>query len=121
MPYGLEPRHTLCCMLHCSLVGASEPRTDGCRPGSAPYPRQPVTIGDNRAIRAAPKVKSATIEFLIDGNTEMERKLQVGSRATVECRSVNGHSVAIQLVVAPAAGLKRGELKGRTDSFESAK
>jgi len=58
---------------------------------------------------------------LIDGNTEMERKLQVGSQATVEYRSVNGNSVAIQVVVAPAAGLKHGELKGRTDSFESAK
>lgn len=62
-----------------------------------------------------------TIEFLIDGNTEMERKLHLGSPATVEYRSVNGNSVAMQVVVAPAAGLKRGELKGRTDSFESAK
>jgi len=58
---------------------------------------------------------------LIDGNAETERKLQVGSQATVEYRSVDGNSVAIQVVVAPAAGLKRGELRGRTDSFESAK
>jgi hypothetical protein len=47
-----------------------------------------------------------TMEFLIDGNTKVEGKLEVGSQATVEYRSAEGKNVAVRVVVAPASGLK---------------
>jgi hypothetical protein len=46
------------------------------------------------------------MEFLIDGNTKVEGKLEVGSQATVEYRSAEGKNVAVRVVVAPASGLK---------------
>ena len=49
---------------------------------------------------------SKTLEFLIDGDTEVEGKLQIGSQAAVEYRSVDSKSVAIHFAVAPAAGRK---------------
>lgn len=47
-----------------------------------------------------------TIEFLIDDDTKMEGKLQVGSQATVEYRSADGKNIAIHVVVTPASGFK---------------
>ena len=47
-----------------------------------------------------------TIEFLIDGDTKVEGKLEVGSQATVEYRSADGRNVAIHVVVAHASALK---------------
>ncbi len=47
-----------------------------------------------------------TIEFLIDDDTKMEGKLEVGSHATVEYRSASGKNIAVHVVVAPASSLK---------------
>src|SRR6266576_1429794 len=47
-----------------------------------------------------------TIEFLIDGNTKVEGKLEIGSHATVEYRAADGKNVAVHVVVAPASGLE---------------
>ncbi len=48
-----------------------------------------------------------TIEFLVDGNTQVQGKLEVGSQATVEYRLADGkNNIAIRVVVAPATGLK---------------
>lgn len=47
-----------------------------------------------------------TIEFLIDDDTKMEGKLQVGSQATVEYRSADGKNIAVHVVVTAATGLK---------------
>jgi hypothetical protein len=51
---------------------------------------------------------------LIDGDTELEGKLQIGSQAVVEYRPADGKNVAIHVVVAPAAGLKATVSSGRT-------
>lgn len=78
----------------------------------APYPDNPATIGENRAdhrsdfFARSPRVTRKTLEFLIDGDTEVEGKLQIGSQAAVEYRSVDGKNVAIHVVVARAAGWK---------------
>lgn len=45
-----------------------------------------------------------TMEFLIDGDTKVEGKLEVGSQATVEYRAQNGKNVAVHVVVAPTSG-----------------
>ena len=47
-----------------------------------------------------------TIEFLVDDDTRVEGKLQIGSQATVEYRTADGRNVAVRVVVAPASGLK---------------
>ena len=47
-----------------------------------------------------------TIEFLVDDDTKVEGKLQVGSQATVEYRSADGRNIAIHIVVKPASAFK---------------
>lgn len=47
-----------------------------------------------------------TIEFLVDDDTKVEGKLEVGSQATVEYRSADGRNIAIHVVVKPASGFK---------------
>lgn len=73
------------------------------------YPDNPATIGENRAdhrsdfsFEVTQGQARKTLEFLIDGDTEVEGKLQIGSQAAVEYRSVDGKNV----VVARAAGWK---------------
>ena len=46
-----------------------------------------------------------TLEFLIDGDTKVEGKLEIGSHATVEYRSANGKNLAIHVVVTQTAGM----------------
>lgn len=94
-------------MLHCSLGGDTDPRTDGCRPGWPPSPYDQSQSGIIASISDAPfrlqvteGQERETVEFLLDGNTEVERKLQIGSKATVEYRSVDGKNVALHVFVA---------------------
>ncbi len=46
-----------------------------------------------------------TLEFLIDADTKVEGKLEVGSHATVEYRSANGKNVAVHVVVTTTSGM----------------
>lgn len=46
------------------------------------------------------------MEFLVDDDTKVEGKLQVGSQATVEYRSRDGRNIAVHVVVKPASGFK---------------
>jgi len=47
-----------------------------------------------------------TIEFLIDEDTKVEGKLEVGFHATLEYRPESGKNIAVHVVVAPASSLK---------------
>ena len=47
-----------------------------------------------------------TMEFLVDGDTKVEGRLQVGSQATVEYRSTEGKNIAVRIVVAPASSFR---------------
>lgn len=47
-----------------------------------------------------------TVEFLVDEDTKVEGKLNVGSQATVEYRSADGKNIAIHVVVKPGAAFK---------------
>lgn len=47
-----------------------------------------------------------TIEFLVDDDTKVEGKLQVGSQATVEYRSADGRNIAVHVVVKPASAFR---------------
>jgi hypothetical protein len=55
-----------------------------------------VTNGQDRKI----------VEFLVDNDTKVEGKLQVGSHATVEYRFADGRNIAIHVVVTAASSLK---------------
>ncbi len=44
------------------------------------------------------------IEFLIDGDTKVKGKLEVGSQAKVEYRSAAGNNVAVHVIVTPTPG-----------------
>jgi hypothetical protein len=78
----------------------------------APYPDNPATIGEIAPILDATFSLEVTqgqarknLECWLDGDTEVEGKLQIGSQATVEDCSV-GQERAMHVVVAPAAGLQ---------------
>lgn len=77
---------------------------------TAPVPDNPSQSGKIAAIGdAAFSLEIAngqdrkTIEFLVDDDTKVEGKLQVGSQATVEYRSADGKNIAVHVVVKPAS------------------
>lgn len=47
-----------------------------------------------------------TAEFLVDDDTKVEGKLQVGSQATVEYRTADGRNIAVHVVVKPVRAFK---------------
>jgi hypothetical protein len=66
-----------------------------------------VSIGDaSFSLEVMQGEERKTLEFLVDGNTKVQGKLEVGSQATVEYRSADGKKIAIRVAVAPAAGRK---------------
>ncbi|HEX7697094.1 MAG TPA: hypothetical protein VF394_06835 [Candidatus Acidoferrum sp.] len=46
-----------------------------------------------------------TVQFLVDGKTQVEGKLVVGAQATVEYRSDAGKNIAVRVIVTPASGM----------------
>jgi len=82
-------------------------------PRLAPSPDNPsesgkiASIGDATfSLEVMKGQERKTIEFLVDDDTRVEGKLQIGSQATVEYRTADGRNVAVRVVVAPASGLK---------------
>jgi len=45
------------------------------------------------------------MKFLIDGDTKVEGKLEVGSEAKVEYRFADGRNVSVHVVVTPTSGM----------------
>jgi len=45
------------------------------------------------------------MEFMIDGDTEVEGKLEVDSPAKVEYCSADGRNVAVHVVMTPTSGM----------------
>ncbi len=45
------------------------------------------------------------LEFLMDGDTKVEGKSEVGSQAKVEYRSAHSRNVAVHVVVTPISGM----------------
>ena len=82
-------------------------------PWAAPYPDTQSQSGKIASVSNAAFSREVTqgqerktIEFLVDGNTKVEGKLEIGSQATVEYRAADGNNVAVHVVVAPASGLE---------------
>lgn len=80
------------------------------RPVPFPAPDNPsqsgkiASIGDAAfSLEVTTGQEKKTIEFLVDDDTKVEGKLQVGSQAKVEYRSADGRNIAIHVVVTPAA------------------
>jgi len=46
-----------------------------------------------------------TVQFQVDGKTEVEGKLAVGAQATVDYRSDSGKNIAVRVIVTPASGM----------------
>jgi hypothetical protein len=46
-----------------------------------------------------------TVQFQLDGKTEVQGKLAVGAQATVEYRSGSGKNIAVRVIVTPASGM----------------
>jgi hypothetical protein len=46
-----------------------------------------------------------TVQFLVDGKTQVEGKLAVGAQATVEYRTDEGKNIAVRVIVTPASGM----------------
>ena len=79
----------------------------------APAPDNPsqsgkiASIGDAAfSLEITKGQEQKTMEFLVDGDTKVEGKLQVGSQATVEYRAADGKNIAVHVIVAPASSYK---------------
>lgn len=95
-----------------------------CLPGDAGFwmagPREIVSIPDNPSesgkiasigdaafsLEVPNGQERKTMEFLVDDDTKVEGKLQVGSQATVEYRPADGRNISVHVVVKPASGFK---------------
>ena len=80
---------------------------------SAPAPDNPsqsgkiASIGDAAfSLEITQGQERKTMEFLVDDDTKVEGKLQVGSQATVEYRSADGRNIAVRVVVKTASAFK---------------
>jgi hypothetical protein len=92
---------SLATMFVLSLVAVSlaAPIPEGLVPASLlPNPDNQSQSGKIASIGDA----AFSLEFLIDEDTKVEGKLEVGSQATVEYRSADGRNVAVHVVVARA-------------------
>jgi hypothetical protein len=66
-----------------------------------------VSIGDAAfSLEVTNGQERKTIEFLVDDDTKVEGKLQVGAQATVEYRSADGRNIAVHVLVKPASSFK---------------
>ena len=90
---------------------------------STPSPSQPATllsaatetksifgriasVGDSEFSLEVPKNQtSSTLQFQLDGNTQLEGTLAVGSHAPVDYHTADGKMVATHIVVTPASGV----------------
>lgn len=76
-------------------------------PGNSSQSGKIASIGDAAfSLEITKGQERKTMEFLVDGDTKVEGKLQVGSQATVEYRSIDGSNIAVHVVVSPASGFQ---------------
>jgi hypothetical protein len=76
-------------------------------PGNSSQTGKIASIGDAAfSLEITKGQERKTMEFLVDGDTKVEGKLQVGSQATVEYRSIDGSNIAVHVVVSPASGFQ---------------
>ena len=107
-------------LLFLSTVAAwSAPIPHRPAPASNHAARQPVTLRGNFSNRrygflmGTHEESGTKSNEIIDGDTKVEGKLEVGSQAKVEHRSADGRNVAGHVVVIPTSGNERSR-KGRT-------
>lgn len=76
-------------------------------PGNSSQSGKIASIGDAAfSLEITKGQERKTMKFLVDGDTKVEGKLQVGSQATVEYRSADGSNIAVHVVVSPASGFR---------------
>lgn len=64
------------------------------------------SVGDaSFAVEVMKNQKPSTVQFQIDGNTNVEGKLMVGAQVTVEYRSDEGRNLAVRVIVIPVSGM----------------
>lgn len=91
-------------------------------PGNSSQSGKIASIGDAAfSLEITKGQERKTMKFLVDGDTKVEGKLQVGSQATVEYRSVDGSNIAVsRRSVAPFGFPGTVSLKGENGFFENA-
>lgn len=90
---------------------------------STPYRSQPISplssaaetksvsgriasVGDSEFSLEVPRNQtSSTLQFQIDGNTQLEGTLTVGSQATVDYHAAGGKMIATHVVITPTSGV----------------
>lgn len=90
---------------------------------STPHPSQPASllssaaetksvsgkiasVADSEFSLEVPKNQtSSTLQFQIDGKTQLEGTLTVGSQATVDYHTAGGKMIATRVVITPASGV----------------
>jgi len=90
---------------------------------STPYPSQPASlpslaaetksvsgriasVGDSEfSLEVPTNQTSGTLQFQIDGNTQLKGSLAAGCQATVDYRTADGKLIATHIVVTPPSGV----------------
>ena len=61
-------------------------------------------VGDAEfSLEVAKGDKQESMRFLVDGDTKVQGKLEVGAQASVEYRTEEEHNIAVRVVVTPAS------------------
>ena len=61
-------------------------------------------VGDAEfSLEVAKGEKQESMRFLVDGDTKVQGKLEVGAQASVEYRTEEEHNIAVRVVVTPAS------------------
>jgi hypothetical protein len=64
------------------------------------------SVGDSEFSLEVPgNQTSSTLQFQIDGNTQVEGTLTVGSQATVDYHTAGGKMIATHVVITPTSGV----------------
>jgi hypothetical protein len=64
------------------------------------------SVGDAEFSLEVPRNQtSSTLQFQIDGNTQLEGTLAVGSQATVDYHTAGGKMIATHVVITPTSGV----------------
>ncbi|MFI5096701.1 MAG: hypothetical protein ACHQT6_01890 [Candidatus Acidiferrales bacterium] len=57
------------------------------------------------SLEVSTQEKPSTLQFQLDGNTQLEGTLAVGSQASVDYRTASGKMIATHVIVTPASGV----------------
>jgi hypothetical protein len=88
-------------------VGSATPAMPGSEPETQTVSGRIAAVGESEfTIEVKQNQQSFKVKFILDGNTKVEGKLAVGSKATVDYRSEAGNNLASLVSVVPVSSLQ---------------